>query len=92
MSAATTVRFYRIRSNVNPLLGSTIQWSAVRVTPSGIGKSVTVTDCHSNSVTLIVLNVTVIAVSLTTDDRSTLRLSTKSIHLMSSPASSVGRA
>ena len=26
-----------------------LQWSAVTVTPSGIGKSVTVTDCHSNS-------------------------------------------
>ena len=26
-----------------------LQWSAVRVTPLGIGKSVTVTDCHSNS-------------------------------------------
>ena len=26
-----------------------IQWSAVTVTPLGIGKSVTVTDCHSNS-------------------------------------------
>ena len=26
-----------------------IQWSAFRVTPSGIGKSVTVTDCHCNS-------------------------------------------
>ena len=25
-----------------------IQWSAVTVTPSGIGKSVTVTDCHCN--------------------------------------------
>ena len=26
---------------------SSLQWSAVTVTPSGIGKSVTVTDCHS---------------------------------------------
>ena len=26
-----------------------VQWSAVTVTPSVIGKSVTVTDCHSNS-------------------------------------------
>ena len=28
---------------------SGVQWSAVTVTPSGIGKSVTVTDCHSKS-------------------------------------------
>ena len=48
--------------------------SAVTVTPSGMGKSVTITDCHSNSVTLIVLNesgiaktVTVTAVTLTAD-------------------------
>ena len=27
-------------------------WSAVTVTPSGIGKSVAITDCHSNSVTV----------------------------------------
>ena len=26
-----------------------LQWSAVTVTPSGIGKSITVTNCHSNS-------------------------------------------
>ena len=26
-----------------------VQWSVVTVTPLGIGKSVTVTDCHSNS-------------------------------------------
>ena len=26
-----------------------LQWSAVTVTPSGIGKGITVTDCHSNS-------------------------------------------
>ena len=26
------------------------QWSAVTVTPSGMGQSVTITDCHSNSV------------------------------------------
>ena len=31
------------------MIKALIQWSAVRVTPSGIGKSVTVTDCHSNS-------------------------------------------
>ena len=31
------------------LNGFRVQWSAVTVTPSGIGKSVTVTDCHSNS-------------------------------------------
>ena len=30
-----------------------LQWSAVTVTPPGIGKSVTITDCHSNSVTLV---------------------------------------
>ena len=32
-----------------PQLSLHLQWSAVRVTPSGIGKSVTVTDCHCNS-------------------------------------------
>ena len=32
-----------------------LQCSSVTVTPSGIGKSVTITACHSNSVTLIVL-------------------------------------
>ena len=31
------------------IMESDIQWSAVTVTPSGIGKSVTVTDCHSKS-------------------------------------------
>ena len=30
-------------------LAEIIQWSAVTVTPPGIGKSVTVTDCHCNS-------------------------------------------
>ena len=38
--------------NVREKLGfmpQSIQWSAVTVTPSGIGKIVTVTDCHSNS-------------------------------------------
>ena len=38
-------RIYSTKFTQPPLL----QWSAVRVTPSGIGKSVTVTDCHSNS-------------------------------------------
>ena len=33
----------------HPVQSSRLQWSAVTVTPSGIGKSVTVTDCHSNS-------------------------------------------
>ena len=37
-------------------MGLRVQRSAVTVTPSGIGKSVTIADCHSKSVTLIVLN------------------------------------
>ena len=32
-----------------------LQWSAVTVTHLGIGKSVTITDCHSHSVTLSVI-------------------------------------
>ena len=37
------------RKNQIPRKEKLIQWSAVTVTPSGIGKSVTVTDCHCNS-------------------------------------------
>ena len=33
-----------------------VQWSAVKVTPSVIAKSVTIPDCHSYSVTLIEIN------------------------------------
>ena len=42
-----------------------VQWTAVTVTPSGISKSVTITNCHSNSVTLIVLNESGIAKTVT---------------------------
>ena len=35
---------------------SVLQWSAVTVTRPRIGKSVSITDCHSNSVSLILLN------------------------------------
>ena len=45
-----------------------LQCSAVTVTPSGMGKSVTVTNCHSNSVTLIVLNESGIAKTVTVAD------------------------
>ena len=45
-----------------------VQWSAVTVTPSGIGKSVTITDCHSNSVTLLVLNESGIAKTVAVAD------------------------
>ena len=38
------------------------------MTFSGIGKSVTITDCHSNSVTLIVLNESGIAKTVTVAD------------------------
>ena len=45
-----------------------LQWSAVTVTPSGIGKIVTITDCHSNSVTLILLSELGIAKTVTVAD------------------------
>ena len=45
-----------------------LQWSAVTVTHLGIGKSVTITDCHSNSVTLMVLNESGIAKTVTVAD------------------------
>ena len=45
-----------------------VQWTAVTVTPSGISKSVTITNCHSNSVTLIVLNESGIAKTVTVAD------------------------
>ena len=45
-----------------------VQWSAVTVTPSGIGKSVTITDCHSNSVALLVLNESGIAKTVAVSD------------------------
>ena len=38
-----------LHSDSKVLFPTLLQWSAVTVTPSGICKSVTVTDCHSNS-------------------------------------------
>ena len=45
-----------------------IQRSAVTVTPSGIGNSVAITECHSNSGTLVVLNESGIAKTVTVAD------------------------
>ena len=43
------IHWSRILNQVQKWSWIFIQWSAVTVTPSGIVKSVTVTDCHCNS-------------------------------------------
>ena len=35
------------RNHVQTFLCLSVQWSAVTVTPLGIGKSISITDCHS---------------------------------------------
>ena len=45
---------YYINSESTQQISLVVQWSAVTVTPSGIGISVTITDSHCDSVTLIV--------------------------------------
>ena len=45
----TRVALTQIRVRTERVQANQIQWSAVTVTPSGISKSVTVTDCHCNS-------------------------------------------
>ena len=53
---------------VTPTKIATVQRSAVTVTPSGIGKSVTIIECHYNSVTLIVVNESGISKTVTVAD------------------------